>query len=101
MKYIFLDIDGVLNAPGDTNLIEGVLEVKKYTLLKKLVEETNSNVGVSFSGVAGPVGATKTICVGTVCIAFSINNKVFSYTKIILFVQNEINFIHKNVLKGL
>ena len=44
MKYIFLDIDGVLNAPGDTNLIEGVLDVEKYTLFKKLVERTNSKV---------------------------------------------------------
>lgn len=44
MKYIFLDIDGVLNAPGDKNLIEGVVEEYKYNLLKKLINKTNSKV---------------------------------------------------------
>ena len=42
MKYIFLDIDGVLNAPGDKNLIEGIIEPNKYNLLKSLISKTNS-----------------------------------------------------------
>lgn len=44
MKYIFLDIDGVLNAPGDENLIEGVIEPNKYSLLKDIINKTNSKV---------------------------------------------------------
>lgn len=44
MKYIFLDIDGVLNAPGDKNLIEGIIEPNKYNLLKSLISKTKSKV---------------------------------------------------------
>ena len=44
MKYIFLDIDGVLNAPGDKNLIEGIIEPNKYNLLKSLINKTKSKV---------------------------------------------------------
>ena len=44
MKYIFLDIDGVLNAPGDKNLIEGIIDNYKLELLKKLINKTNSKV---------------------------------------------------------
>jgi hypothetical protein len=44
MKYIFLDIDGVLNAPGDKNLIDGVIEYYKLELLKLLISKTNSKV---------------------------------------------------------
>jgi hypothetical protein len=44
MKYIFLDIDGVLNAPGDKNLIEGIIDYSKLELLKELISKTNSKV---------------------------------------------------------
>ena len=44
MKYIFLDIDGVLNAPGDKNLIEGVIDKNKYSLLIQIINETNAKV---------------------------------------------------------
>lgn len=44
MKYIFLDIDGVLNAPGDKNLIEGVIDINKYSLLQQIINETNAKV---------------------------------------------------------
>ena len=44
MKYIFLDIDGVLNAPGDKDLIEGIVAKDKLDLLKELINKTNSKV---------------------------------------------------------
>ena len=44
MKYIFLDIDGVLNAPGDKNLIEGVIDKNKYSLLIQIINKTNAKV---------------------------------------------------------
>ncbi len=44
MKYIFLDIDGVLNAPGDTDLIEGVISKEKYALLKQIMFNTKARV---------------------------------------------------------
>ena len=47
MNIIFLDIDGVLNTLGDTNLIENTFELNKLKLLIKLSEETNSKIVVT------------------------------------------------------
>lgn len=47
-----------------------------------IARECGANVGVSFSGVAGPGGGTKETPVGTVCMAFAINGKVESFTKV-------------------
>lgn len=44
MKYVFIDIDGVLNSPGDKNLICDVIDNYKLELLKKLISKTNSKV---------------------------------------------------------
>lgn len=44
MKYIFLDIDGVLNAPGEKNLIDGIIELGKFNLLKDIMSKTNAKV---------------------------------------------------------
>ena len=41
-NFIFLDIDGVLNAPGDIELIEGMFEKNKLDSFIKLMEETKS-----------------------------------------------------------
>jgi len=42
MDVIFLDIDGVLNTIGDTNLINNTFEFNKLMRLVKLSNETNS-----------------------------------------------------------
>ena len=44
MKYIFLDIDGVLNSSNNKKLIDGVVDENKYLLLKKLINQTNAKV---------------------------------------------------------
>lgn len=44
MKYIFLDIDGVLNAVGDVFLIDNMLEKEKLQRLMKLTLETKAHV---------------------------------------------------------
>ena len=44
MKYIFLDIDGVLNASGDKNLIDGIIDEYKFNLLKLIIKYTNAYV---------------------------------------------------------
>lgn len=51
MKIIFLDVDGVLNSQNyllnSNNKISNSINPKKITLLKKLVDETNSNIVVT------------------------------------------------------
>ena len=44
MNIIFLDIDGVLNTIGDTNLISNTFEFNKLMKLVKLSNETNSKI---------------------------------------------------------
>ena len=44
MNIIFLDIDGVLNTIGDTNLINNTFEFNKLMRLIKLSNETNSKI---------------------------------------------------------
>jgi len=44
MNIIFLDIDGVLNTIGDTNLISNTFEYNKLMRLVKLSNETNSKI---------------------------------------------------------
>ena len=44
MNIIFLDIDGVLNKLGDTNLINKTFEYNKLMRLIKLSNETNSKI---------------------------------------------------------
>ena len=41
-----------------------------------IAEETSANIGVSFSGVAGPTGGTKEKPVGTVCAGIYIDGKL-------------------------
>lgn len=44
MKYIFLDIDGVLNSSNSKNLIDGVIDENKYSMLKNIIDQTNARV---------------------------------------------------------
>ena len=45
-----------------------------------IAEETSANIGVSFSGVAGPTGGTKEKPVGTVCAGIYIDGKLWTHT---------------------
>ena len=45
-----------------------------------IAKETGANVGVSFSGVAGPTGGTPEKPVGTVCVACYIDGKLWTHT---------------------
>ena len=43
-KIVFLDIDGVLNTPGDKNLIDDTFEKNKLNNLVNLLLDTKSNL---------------------------------------------------------
>lgn len=45
-----------------------------------IAQETGANVGVSFSGVAGPTGGTSEKPVGTVCVGCYIDGKLWTHT---------------------
>ncbi len=58
-----------------------VSEEVAIEMAKGVASQTKANIGVSFSGIAGPAGGTKELPVGTVCMAISINEQVKSFTK--------------------
>ena len=45
-----------------------------------IAKNTNSEVGIGISGIAGPTGGTKNKSVGTVCFGFAIGDKHFAKT---------------------
>ena len=45
-----------------------------------IAKETGANVGISFSGVAGPTGGTPEKPVGTVCVGCYIDGKLWTHT---------------------
>lgn len=55
-----------------------VSEQTALQMVKGLVKNSNSNIGVSVTGVAGPTGGTKDKPVGMVCFGFCVQGKCFS-----------------------
>ena len=49
MKYIFLDIDGVLNASGDKEIVFNMMEVNKLNMFISFALEINANVVITSS----------------------------------------------------
>ena len=49
MKYIFLDIDGVLNACGDKEIVFNMMEVNKLELFVNFALEMDANVVITSS----------------------------------------------------
>ena len=45
--YVFLDIDGVLNAPGDKNIVYNMIEVNKLNMFIRFVNEVDANVVIT------------------------------------------------------
>ncbi len=51
-----------------------------YEMAKGICKQTNSEVGISVSGIAGPSGGSKEKPVGMVCFGICILDKVYTYT---------------------
>ena len=56
-------------------------EVAKQ-MAEGVARECGADVGVAFSGIAGPCGATATKPVGMVCMGLSFNGEVYTFTNI-------------------
>ncbi|HIG88457.1 CinA family protein [Candidatus Thioglobus sp.] len=50
-------------------------------MVKGVMKNSNSDIGVSVTGIAGPTGGTKNKPVGMVCFGFCIQDKCFSITQ--------------------
>ena len=58
-----------------------VSEQTALQMVKGLVKNSNSNIGASVTGVAGPTGGTKDKPVGMVCFGFCVQGRYFSITQ--------------------
>ncbi len=58
-----------------------VSEQTALEMVKGVVKNSNSSIGVSVTGIAGPTGGTKDKPVGMVCFGFCIQGECFSATQ--------------------
>ncbi len=72
----------LLGVKADTILTHGVVsEEVAFEMAQGVAKQTDSEVGVGITGVAGPGGGTAKKPVGMVCFGFCINGKTITYTK--------------------
>lgn len=68
-------------------------------------KETNSEIAVGISGIAGPTGGTESKPVGMVCFGFYINGKIHTYTQYFGNIgrnkvrQKAVNFVYSTLNK--
>jgi PncC family amidohydrolase len=67
--------------PKDIEIYGAVSENIARQMAKGAALETDSEVGVGISGIAGPTGGTAQKPVGTVCFGFYVDGEIISYTK--------------------
>ena len=67
--------------PKTLNTFGAVSEQVASEMAIGISNTCGSNIGVSFSGIAGPTGATKTKPVGMVCMAIHLNGSTLSFTE--------------------
>ncbi len=72
-----------LGVPADMIERYGVVsEEVACEMAKGVALRNNAEVGVGISGIAGPLGGSRTKPVGTVCFGFKIGDEVYSVTKL-------------------
>ncbi len=70
-----------VNVSPETIKLHGVVsEEVAAEMALGVAKETDSEIGVGISGIAGPTGGTEKKPVGTVCFGFFVNGKVFAKT---------------------
>ena len=63
------------------NTFGAVSESVVREMVEGLINKTNTNIGVSISGIAGPNGGSDKKPVGTVCFGFFINDQIKTTTQ--------------------
>ena len=84
----------VLGVSKDTlNMFGAVSEEVVEEMVSGALKESRANLGIAISGIAGPGGGSPERPVGTVCIAWKINeNQVIKNTFLFEGTRNEVRF---------
>ncbi|BAS67566.1 CinA family protein [Bathymodiolus septemdierum thioautotrophic gill symbiont] len=100
-----IDMLGVKTHTLDTH--GAVSEQTALEMVAGVIQNSNADIGVSITGIAGPTGATKDKPVGTVCFGFYVNGEYFSAIEIFSnqdraqVIQSSVDFVIGKLTKWL
>ena len=80
VSYDTIEKFGAVSEQVAGEMADAVSEQVAGEMAEGIAEETSANVGISFSGVAGPSGGNSKKPIGTVCVGCYIDGKLWTHT---------------------